>query len=46
MMSLFIVISGLAARYAITIFGPKLYLQNKLKAMKAIMKQLMLAHNN
>jgi hypothetical protein len=32
--------------YGIAIFGPKLSLQNKAKAMKAKMKELMLAHNN
>jgi hypothetical protein len=37
---------GLASIYAITTFGPKLSLQSKIKAMKAKMKALMLAHNN
>jgi hypothetical protein len=46
MMGLFMVTAGLAATYAITTFGPKLCLQNKIKAMKAKMKEMMLAHNN
>jgi hypothetical protein len=46
MMGLFMVTAGLAAIYAITTFGPKLSLQNKIKATKARMKELMLAHNN
>jgi hypothetical protein len=46
MMGLFMVTAGLASVYAITTFGPKLSLQNKIKAMKAKMKELMLAHNN
>jgi hypothetical protein len=45
MMGLFMVMAGLAAIYGITTFGPKLSLQNKVKAMKAKMKELMLAHN-
>jgi hypothetical protein len=46
MMALFMVTAGLAAVYGITTFGPKLSLQNKIKAAKAKMKELMLAHNN
>ena len=46
MMGLFMVTAGLAAIYGITTFGPRLSLQNKIKAMKAKMKELMLAHNN
>jgi hypothetical protein len=46
MMGLFMVTTGLAAVYGITIFGPKLSLQNKVKAMKAKTKELILAHNN
>jgi hypothetical protein len=42
---LFMITAGLATMYAITTFGPKLSLQNKLKAVKAKMKELMLAHN-
>jgi hypothetical protein len=34
-MGLFMVMSGLAATYGITSFGPKLSLQSKIKAMKA-----------
>jgi hypothetical protein len=45
-MGLFMVTIGLASVYAITTFGPKLSLQNKIKATKAKMKELMLAHNN
>jgi len=30
----------------ITTFGPNLSMQNKMKAMKAKMKEMMLAHNN
>jgi quinolinate synthase len=44
-MGLFMVMSGLAATYGITSFGPKLSLQSKIKAMKAKTKELMLAHN-
>jgi hypothetical protein len=46
MMGLLMVIAGLAATYGIATFGPKLSLQNKIKTMKAKMKELMLAHNN
>jgi hypothetical protein len=45
-MGLFMVTAGLAAIYGITTFGPKLSLQNKVKATKAKMKELILAHNN
>jgi hypothetical protein len=43
---MFIVIVGLATTYTITTFGPKLSLQNKIKAIKAKVKELMLAQNN
>ena len=46
MMGLFMVTAGLASVYAITTFDPELSLQNKIKAMKAKMKELMLAHND
>jgi hypothetical protein len=46
MMGLFMVTAGLVATYGITTFGPKLLLQNKIKAMKVKMKELVLAHNN
>jgi hypothetical protein len=46
MMGLFMVTAGLAGVYGITTFGPKLSLQNKIKVMKAKMKELMLEHNN
>ena len=46
MMSLFMVTTGLAAMYSIATFGPKLSLQNKVRAMKAKMKEMVLAHNN
>jgi hypothetical protein len=36
----------LASIYAITTFGPRLSLQNKIKTMKAKMKEIVLAHNN
>jgi hypothetical protein len=46
MMGLFMVTAGLASIYAVTTFGPKLSLQNKIKVMKAKMKETVLAHNN
>ncbi|MFL6459311.1 MAG: hypothetical protein ACJ71G_20360 [Nitrososphaeraceae archaeon] len=46
MMGLFVVTAGLATIYTIATFGPKLSLQNKVKTMRAKMKELMLAHNN
>jgi hypothetical protein len=46
MMGLFMVTAGLATVYSITTFGPKLSLQNKIKAMKAKIKEMVLAHNN
>jgi hypothetical protein len=46
MMGLFLVTAGLASIYAITTFGPKLSLQNKIKAMNAKIKELVLAQNN
>jgi hypothetical protein len=45
-MGLFMATAVLAIIYTIATFGPKLSLQNKIKAMKAKMKELMLAHNN
>jgi hypothetical protein len=45
-MGLFMITAGLTATYAITTFGPKLSLQNKIKAMKAKIKEMMLAHND
>jgi hypothetical protein len=44
-MGLFL-IAGLATIYTLATFGPKLSLQNKVKAMKAKMKELLLAQNN
>jgi hypothetical protein len=46
LMGLFIVALGLASTYAITKFGPNLSIQNKIKAMKSKMKDMMLVHNN
>ena len=46
MMGLFMVTAGIATIYTIATFGPKLSLQNRIKAMKAKMKEMMLAHNN
>jgi hypothetical protein len=46
LMTLFIITLGLVSTYGITTFGPKLSMQNKAKAMKAKIKELMLAHNN
>ena len=46
MMGLFMITAGLAAVYGIAIFGPKLSLQNKVKAVKAKIKEMLLAHNN
>jgi hypothetical protein len=43
---LFMITAGLAAVYGITTFGPKLSLQNKVKVMKAKIKELILSHNN
>jgi hypothetical protein len=45
MMGLFMVTAGIVSTYGIATFGPKLALQNKIKLMKAKMKELMLAHN-
>jgi hypothetical protein len=45
MMGLFMVTAGLVSVYAITTFGPKLSMQDKIKAMKAKMKELVLARN-
>jgi hypothetical protein len=45
-MGLFMVTAGLATVYSITTFGPKLSLQNKIKAMKSKIKEMVLAHNN
>jgi hypothetical protein len=46
MMGLFMATAALATIYTIATFGPKLSLQNKVKIMKAKMKELMLAHND
>jgi hypothetical protein len=46
MMGLFMAAAVLATAYAITTFGPRLSLQNKVKAMKAKMKEIVLAYNN
>ena len=46
LMGLFMATGVLATIYAITTFGPRLSLQNKIKGMKGKMKELMLAHNN
>ena len=45
LMGLFMVTAGLAATYGVATFGPKLSLQNKIKSMKAKMKEMVLAHN-
>jgi hypothetical protein len=45
-MGLFMATAVLATIYTIATFGPKLSLQSKIKAMKAKMKELLLAHNN
>ena len=45
-MGLFMATAVLATIYTIAIFGPKLSLQNKIKAAKAKIKELMRAHNN
>jgi hypothetical protein len=46
LMGLFMVTAGLATTYAITTFGPKLSMQNKVRAMKAKIKEKMVAHNS
>ena len=46
LMGLFMATAGLAAVYGITTFGPKLSLQNTIKAMKAKMKEMILTRNN
>jgi hypothetical protein len=46
LMGLFMTTAVLATTYAITTFGPKLSLQNKLKTVKAKIKEMMLAQNN
>jgi hypothetical protein len=46
LIGLFMATAGIATIYTIATFGPKLSLQNKIKAVKAKMKELMLAHNN
>jgi hypothetical protein len=45
-MGLFMATAVLATIYTIAIFGPKLSLQNKIKAMKAKMKEMTLTRNN
>jgi len=44
-MGLFMATAALATIYTIATFGPKLSLQNKMKSMKAKMKDMILAHN-
>jgi hypothetical protein len=46
MMGLFMATAVLATIYTVATFGPRLSLENKVKVIKAIMKELMLAHNN
>jgi len=46
MMGLFMATAVLATIYTIATFGPKLALQNKIKTMKAKIKELVLAQNN
>ena len=46
LMGLFMATAVLAATYAITTYGPKLSMQNKIKNMKYKIKALVLAHNN
>ena len=46
MMGLFMATAVLATIYTVATFGPKLSLQNKIKAMKSKMKQTILEHNN
>ena len=46
LMGLFMVTAGLATIYTIATFGPKVSLQNKIKAMKAKMKEMVLYRNN
>ena len=46
MMGLFTATAVLATIYTIATFGPQLSLQNKIKARKAKMKELMLARND
>jgi hypothetical protein len=46
LMGLFMATAGIATIYTIATFGPKLSLQNKIKTMKAKMKELVLVHNN
>jgi hypothetical protein len=46
MMDLFMVTAVLVTIYTIATFGLKLSMQNKIKTMKAKVKELMLAHNN
>jgi hypothetical protein len=46
LMGLFMATAVLATTYAIATFGPKLSLQNKIKSMKAKMKDMILAHNH
>jgi hypothetical protein len=46
LMGLFMATAVLGTTYAITTFGPKLSLQNKLRIMRAKVKEMMLAHNN
>jgi hypothetical protein len=45
-MGLFMATAVLATIYTIATFGPKLSLQNKVKAMKSKMKQIILENND
>ena len=45
-LGLFMATAVLATIYTIATFGPKLALQNKIKAMKAKMKEMVLTRNN
>lgn len=45
LIGLLMITLGLAGTYAITTFGPKLSLQNKIKAIKSKIKAMMLVHN-
>jgi hypothetical protein len=45
-MGLFMATAGIATIYTVAAFGPKLSLQNRIKAIKAKTKELMLVHNN
>jgi hypothetical protein len=46
LIGLFMATAGIVTIYTIATFGAKLSLQNKVKFIKAKMKELVLAHNN